>query len=500
MAAPPPLMFTVRGPDGLSLLTGPPFSGESAATIEKIPCSASRFNQDGAKLAVTTPEAVVIYDTDSGKELLRLPAAGVASTAFSPLGTYLQTFQKPQAHQKNLTLWDLKTGAIALQQFQKAITRSTWPVIQFSEDETVACRLVTNEAHIFDGRDFSKGSIDKLRLPGIEGVQLAHAPASHIAAYVPEIKGAPANVRVFELASVSQGQPVARRSFFKSNTAQLLWNKGSTGCLVLAQSDVDKTNQSYYGETRLHFLTSDGRHEGAVPLSKEGPIHDVQWSPNGKEFLVVYGFMPARATLFSAVCKPIFEFGQGPYNTVRWNPQGSFFCLAGFGNLPGDVAFWSRETLKCFQTIKAPMSVTSEWSADGRYFMTATTAPRLQVDNGFKVFKYDGILNYEKKYDKLYQADWRPASIGVYPDRPPSPGARKPESRVEAPKTVQVSTGSKPGAYRPPHAGQSASVKAQLFGEEEPSSKAGAGSSGLSKSALKNQKRRQKKKAEGGAS
>ena len=47
---------------------------------------------------------------------------------------------------------------------------------------------MTNEAHIFDGRDFSKGIIDKLRLPGIDGVQLAHSPASHIAAYVPEIK------------------------------------------------------------------------------------------------------------------------------------------------------------------------------------------------------------------------------------------------------------------------------------------------------------------------
>lgn len=34
-------------------------------------------------------------------------------------------------------------------------------------------------------------------------------------------------------------------------------------------------------------------------------------------------------------------------------------------------------------TTKAEWSVTSEWSADGCYFMTATTAPRLQVDNGY---------------------------------------------------------------------------------------------------------------------
>jgi translation initiation factor 2A len=96
--------------------------------LDRIPCSASKFSEDGAKLAVTTPDAVVVFDTDSGKELIKIPAAGVASTAFSPLGTYLQTFQKPQGQQKNLTLWDLETGAIVLQQFQKVISKSTWSV------------------------------------------------------------------------------------------------------------------------------------------------------------------------------------------------------------------------------------------------------------------------------------------------------------------------------------------------------------------------------------
>jgi hypothetical protein len=31
---------------------------------------------------------------------------------------------------------------------------------------------------------------------------------------------------------------------------------------------VDKTNQSYYGETKLNYLTTDRAFEGIVPLSK----------------------------------------------------------------------------------------------------------------------------------------------------------------------------------------------------------------------------------------
>jgi translation initiation factor 2A len=50
----------------------------------------------------------------------------VAAISFSPQGSYLQTFQKPQAQQKNLTIWNALTGAIVLQQFQKSISKTTW--------------------------------------------------------------------------------------------------------------------------------------------------------------------------------------------------------------------------------------------------------------------------------------------------------------------------------------------------------------------------------------
>ncbi|KAK8987841.1 hypothetical protein V6N11_065447 [Hibiscus sabdariffa] len=91
--------------------------------------------------------------------------------------------------------------------------------------------------------------------------------------------------------------------------------------------------------------------------------------------------MPANATIFDKKCKRLLELGSGPYNTVRRNPKGKLLCLAGFGNLPGDMAFWDVVDKKQLGTTRAECSVTSEWSADGRYFMTATTAPRLQVDN-----------------------------------------------------------------------------------------------------------------------
>jgi translation initiation factor 2A len=59
--------------------------------------------------------------------------------------------------------------------------------------------------------------------------------------------------------------------------------------LLLTQTEVDNSNMNYYGETGMYLLSAAGNFDCRVTLDKEGPIHDVSWSPNSKEFGVVYG-------------------------------------------------------------------------------------------------------------------------------------------------------------------------------------------------------------------
>lgn len=60
--------------------------------------------------------------------------------------------------------------------------------------------------------------------------------------------------------------------------------------LILTQTDVDQANKSYYGETGgLYLLSAVGNFDCRVALDKEGPVHDFTWSPNSKEFGVVFG-------------------------------------------------------------------------------------------------------------------------------------------------------------------------------------------------------------------
>ncbi|KAL6343302.1 hypothetical protein AAG906_022377 [Vitis piasezkii] len=472
----------------LSMVWTPFNNGQPAVKLEKVICTNAKFSEDGSRLMVMKSDSSVsIYDCSSSKEIRSFAVPNMSAATMSPCGTYLQTFQNPQHHRKRMSSYGRQKPVLL-------------PSVQFSSDEAIACRLATNEIQFFDARDFSKGIIYRVRIPGIAAVELSKAPGSHVAAFIPESKGIPASVQIFACGENSMSQPVARRSFFRCSTVQLSWNRGSTGLLVLVQADVDKTNQSYFGESKLNYLTTNGTHEGLVPLSKEGPVHDVQWSYSGSEFAVVYGFMPAKATVFDKKCNPLVELGTGPYNTIRWNPKGKFLCLAGFGNLPGDMAFWDYKEKKQLGTTRAEWSVTSEWSPDGRYFMTATTAPRLQVDNGIKIFHPNGSLYFKTMFDKLYQADWKPES----PDRfgEIAELAQSIDS-LKVGETKQQGQGSKssvapnkatsanpptqkPAAYRPPHAKTAAAIQTKLFG--------GSSTDEMSKNAAKNKKKREKQR------
>ena len=60
--------------------------------------------------------------------------------------------------------------------------------------------------------------------------------------------------------------PVSQKTFFKGDKVQLKWNDHGNGLIVLAQTEVDKTNKSYYGETNMYFLSADGGFDARITL------------------------------------------------------------------------------------------------------------------------------------------------------------------------------------------------------------------------------------------
>lgn len=69
---------------------------------------------------------------------------------------------------------------------------------------------------------------------------------------------------------------VSQKTFFKGDKVQLKWNNHGTALIVLAQTDVDKTGRSYYGETTLYLLSANGGFDSRIDLGMyiEQPSQD----------------------------------------------------------------------------------------------------------------------------------------------------------------------------------------------------------------------------------
>lgn len=231
------------------------------------------------------------------------------------------------------------------------------------------------------------------------------------------------------------------------------WNQLGTTLVVLAQTEVDKTGKSYYGETTLYVLSANGGFDSRITLDKEGPIHDVSWSPNSKEFGVIYGYMPAKTTIFNQRAVATHTFPLGPRNTILFSPSGRFVLVAGFGNLAGQMDIYDLEKdYRKICTIEGGNPSVCEWSPDSKYILTATTSPRLRVDNGVRLWHVGGGIVYNEDMVELYHVTWRPQAIESFSPGDPLHPVPTPHASALA-YLGTVKTPSKPaGAYRPPGA------------------------------------------------
>ena len=223
-----------------------------------------------------------------------------------------------------------------------------------------------------------------------------------IAVFLPERKGSPASAQLFSLNNLDT--PSTQKQFYKADKISFLWNSNGRALLAHTTTDVDKANKSYYGESNLYLLNLNANQGVRVDLDKEGPVHDVSWGSES-EFGVVYGYMPAKTTLFDIRANPVQTISTGPRNTIKFSPQARFVLVAGFGNLQGTMDVFQRKgkTWEKLATMEASNSSVSEWSPDETFILTGTTSPRLRVDNGVKIWWVGGKLVYKEEINELYQ-------------------------------------------------------------------------------------------------
>uniref|UniRef100_A0A1A9WG89 Eukaryotic translation initiation factor 2A n=1 Tax=Glossina brevipalpis TaxID=37001 RepID=A0A1A9WG89_9MUSC len=458
-------LLAIRSSVGIELWapSGPkqPYEHQSNLPREETKNSRSiSFSPEGRYFAYSNGHEVKILQTQDWQIKCLLPRPKAFYLKFSPRGNYICTWELyvitkdiPEGS-PNMFVYNIATGEEVFSIVQKKQT--DWEP-SWSSDESLFALVVGGEALFYDLSEGISGfKATATRIDGSRGGILSVGPGNsppYVAFYTPGTKGAPSMCKLYKYPSLSQSQTVACKNFFNADRVEMLWNKRGSGLLLLTSTEVDKSGASYYGNQALHFLATKGD-SCSVPLAKDGPVHCVKWSPKATEFVVVYGFMPSKAALYNSKCDVIFDFGEGPRNCAYFNPFSCFgflnffalVVLAGFGNLPGNVEIWDVKMKEKIANIKCPDTTHFEWNPNGEYFVTATTAPRLRIGNGFKVYHYSGALMHETIWpqgQELLGVEWQQVADNVFAE----PIITK--IKQEGIKSSQPEASKK--AYTPPH-------------------------------------------------
>jgi len=454
-----------RGIKSLVLRHGPPSYDEFDSLVAE-PARVALYSPNGAAFAYSTAKETKVLDPETRQEVCTIPEAA-ADMYFSPLGRFLVTWTRAKKDASsgnwipNLKIWSSTTGEFlnAYVQVNQGSFRGGWHV-QFTADEQFcvqqvgAKQLIVTECTTEDALRSQKTRVGSLSVPaGIEEFGVSPGRNPSVSVFVGASNGKPASIRVYKLPSLAH--PVAQRTLFKAESVLCQWNKLGTALLVVAQTDVDSSNKSYYGESTLYLLSVNSGADQRIMLPKEGPVYDVAWSPESDQFGVVYGLMPARTSFFDTRGTETLTLPLAPRNHIKYSPQGKLVIVAGFGNLRGNMDIYDRtQNFAKVGELLATNSSYYDWSPCGKFILTATTSPRMRVDNGVKLWDYRGRLLYVHDDDELYSVGWKPFAtpeeaakasekINVFDLKPHESALKQPQAKPEA-KTQ--------GAYVPPHA------------------------------------------------
>eukprot|EP00835_Amoeboradix_gromovi_P005605 NODE_543_length_6878_cov_0.317008.p2 type:complete len:455 gc:universal NODE_543_length_6878_cov_0.317008:899-2263(+) len=169
-------------------------------------------------------------------------------------------------------------------------------------------------------------------------------------------------------------------------------------CIIQA---INESGGGYYGNSWLYMLNCQG-FNCRINLSKEGPIHFVNWDQTNKQFCVVYGFMPAQIDVFNVKCDVVYSFAPDHVNYCKYSHNGQFLAICGFGNMPGDCCIYNTQDYKVIGKFRASLTSELYFSNDNQFIITATFYRRLKVDNGFSVWHPSGAKIQHFHKSQLY--------------------------------------------------------------------------------------------------
>lgn len=433
----------IRDPKGWRMCIQDAKTGKIQPMTSSAPCSDANiaFSDDGKYFAVIIEDAVQIYKSSKCKLVCTLKHERVRRIYFSPKNSYAVSFAHQRKEDQNGNCWVWKWSKKESKLIHHFVL-TDWvddavPMC-FSIDEFIATQVDRGRIIIFDPHKLSTtktpSDAEIHSIDAEKAVSVSIAPSSPTASQIGDYYYLAIFARAtkYKLASViickyfvakNKSLEIAQLQYLVIDECRLWWNPRPNGTihklLVITSCDTDTFGQSYYGKQEVYLLSTDSSNWKKIELQKK--LQDVAWHPFGHEFVFIDDH-PRKISVMNSNGELVHCIGNYTRNAIRFSDCGHFLWLGGFGNLTGEMSFYDykkikneNEGLKGFN--KSDCARVYEFSPDASVFTIASLYPFMTVDNGFTVYKYNGVKLYEERVEKLFQIAYRPSLYHVYPEK-----------------------------------------------------------------------------------
>ena len=394
-----------------------------------------KWSPQGSMLATFHNKGIALWgDSDFNKQG-RFAHNGVKRLDFSPGENYMITANDHSGDKRGVVVWDLRTRR-ELRTFEVASLPVPPPILPAGEDpgpvryEPAHFKWSHDDSYVARrGKDKNGSDIVSIyELPSMallgkrslraDGVREFHwSPAANkLAFWSPEADNTPARVTLVEMPSRKE---LRQKNITSVTDIKLFWHpQGKYLCIKVITHTKSR-------KTLFHSFELLRVDEALVPiesLKMKDAAHAFAWEPNGHRFGVVHGDgIKPSVSFYSMLNKAgdaeltlLHTLEQKQCNSLHWSPQGQHCILAGTGDaFNGILEFYDVDS-KAGRIVEHYRCNSIEWDPSGRIVATAVMQPlegaffKYQMDNGFKLWTFQGKQYHETSYENFYQFTWRP--------------------------------------------------------------------------------------------
>jgi len=454
----------------------------------------------GKRIALIANGCVQVLSAPSWQVQHTLQHSTAQDLLWSPkadfLAVYCTYIKKGDTSEPNLHIYSLQQGKCTLLKSFFQISQVGWQP-QWTGDDKVFSRSVNNEVHFYASGDLSSTAHKRLQAKVKEFSISPSSGQYHVIFFTPNVKGSPCLLNMFKYPNFSADQlPVCQKNFFKGESVEVRWNKPCSAAIVTSWCEKAEKN-SYYGQKMLYLMNVKAQEAFQIDFPKDPLVTDAVWAPSGKEMLVLHGANPAQCSVLDVKGDTLCALDRGARNTILMNPLSNLAMIGAMGNMSPKMEVWDLPGRALLSSSPLPDMTHMEWSPCGQYLLTATCAPRLRVNNGYRIYHYSGSLQHEyvaPAGTELFAARWLPNAAAAKPFKASSAKVAGIQSAVKVASNQ---------AYVPPSKralGIKADTTKQFLSQldkydpNSPAALANAPPPPLSKKALKNKKARENKR------